>query len=362
MLLRTLFALLLLTVVSACSSMQGPGGSSSIGEYKVGNPYQVNGEWYTPSEDYGYDETGLASWYGAEFGGKRTANGEIFDPNELTAAHRTLPMPSLVRVTNLDNGRSIVVRINDRGPFAAGRIIDISRRGAQLLGFEGNGVAKVRVSILEPESRALAEGAMKRKPGTALASAPAPAPRQEPVTISDSDLGSAVPQDNIPEIKTVDAGDQMDAPQTASVGAVEEVPLDATPGTAEARENNIVVSEPRASTHLPPVGKMSRPVLKTIPGKRVEGRFYPAPKVEHRAPTPNARIYVQAGAFSVKENAVRLKEKLAKIAPTTITEAKVKGVTFYRVRLGPIKSVDQADKILAKVLGQNAKSARITVE
>ncbi|MBM3572124.1 MAG: septal ring lytic transglycosylase RlpA family protein, partial [Alphaproteobacteria bacterium] len=126
------------------------------GRFKVGDPYQINGVWYYPAEDYGYNETGIASWYGKEFHGKPTANGEVFDMNKISAAHRTLPMPSVVRVTNLDNGRSIVARVNDRGPFAHGRIIDMSRRGSQLLGFEMQGTAKVRVEILADESRQLA--------------------------------------------------------------------------------------------------------------------------------------------------------------------------------------------------------------
>lgn len=126
------------------------------GEYKVGQPYEIAGIWYYPKVDYSYSETGIASWYGPNFHGKRTANGEIFDQHAMTAAHRTLPMPSVVRVTNLENGRSIKVRINDRGPFKRGRIIDLSRRGAELLGFVSKGTAKVRVEIVESESRQLA--------------------------------------------------------------------------------------------------------------------------------------------------------------------------------------------------------------
>src|SRR3954471_571731 len=126
------------------------------GVYKIGDPYQINGVWYYPAEDYRYDETGIASWYGPDFHGKYTANGETYDMNDLTAAHHTLPLPSLVRVTNLDNGRSIVVRVNDRGPFAKGRVLDMSRRGAQLLGYEQSGTAKVRVQILAQESKQLA--------------------------------------------------------------------------------------------------------------------------------------------------------------------------------------------------------------
>ena len=122
--------------------------------YKVGNPYKINGKWYYPAVDYQYDEVGIASWYGPGFHGKSTANGEVFDQNKITAAHRTLPMPSIVKVTNLENGLVLdKVRINDRGPFARNRIIDLSKKAAEELGFIKNGVAKVRVEILEDESR-----------------------------------------------------------------------------------------------------------------------------------------------------------------------------------------------------------------
>lgn len=128
--------------------------------YKVGDPYQIDGVWYRPAEDYAYKRTGTASFYGGEmrgldFQGRPTANGEIYDMDALTAAHKTLPMPSVVRVTNLENGRSLVLRVNDRGPFVGDRIIDVSRRAAQLLGFERKGLARVRVEILPAESRAL---------------------------------------------------------------------------------------------------------------------------------------------------------------------------------------------------------------
>ena len=125
------------------------GGGAS---YKVGKPYQIDGVWYYPSADPDYDETGTASWYGEPFHGRKTANGEIYDMNALTAAHKTLPMPVQVKVTNLENGRSLVLRVNDRGPFVAGRIIDVSRRAAQLLDFQTQGTARVRVQIVDGEA------------------------------------------------------------------------------------------------------------------------------------------------------------------------------------------------------------------
>src|SRR5262249_28723391 len=117
--------------LAACAgggSGGGGGQATGHGLYKVGAPYQVGGVWYYPNVDYSYVETGIASWYGEDFHGGATANGEIYDMNALTAAHRTLPMPSMVRVTDLENGRQIVLRVNDRGPFVNNRIIDVSRR------------------------------------------------------------------------------------------------------------------------------------------------------------------------------------------------------------------------------------------
>ncbi len=118
------------------------------GIYKIGTPYQIEEQWYYPREDTKYEGKGIASWYGTKFHGNRTANGEIFDMNLLTAAHPTLPMPVMARVTNLENGKSIIVRINDRGPFAKNREIDLSRKAAEQLGYLDKGTAQVRVQYL----------------------------------------------------------------------------------------------------------------------------------------------------------------------------------------------------------------------
>ena len=118
------------------------------GYRKVGKPYVIKGRTYFPRKDPKYTEVGMASWYGTQFHGKTTANGEVFDMNLLSAAHRTLPLPSLVRVTNLANNRSIVVRVNDRGPYSRNRIIDLSRKTAEVLGFKRQGTARVRVTYV----------------------------------------------------------------------------------------------------------------------------------------------------------------------------------------------------------------------
>ena len=117
--------------------------------YKVGNKYKVKGKFYYPKKDMFYNKTGIASWYGPKFHGKLTANGEIYNQNALTAAHKTLPLPSSVKVTNLKNNKSLILRINDRGPFVGDRIIDLSYKSAQLLGIIEKGTGKVRVEIID---------------------------------------------------------------------------------------------------------------------------------------------------------------------------------------------------------------------
>jgi rare lipoprotein A len=118
------------------------------GREQVGKPYQIRGKWYYPKEDFGYNRTGTASWYGDAFHGRKTANGEIYDMNQLSAAHPTMPLPSYAKVTNMKNGNTIIVRVNDRGPYAHGRIIDMSKRAAQMLDYTGSGTAQVRVQYV----------------------------------------------------------------------------------------------------------------------------------------------------------------------------------------------------------------------
>ena len=115
------------------------------GYYKVGQPYQIDGQWHTPREQTNYDRTGIASYYAHDFHGRRTSNGEIFNMWALSAAHPTLPLPSYIYVTNLENGRTLLLRANDRGPYVNNRLIDVSRAAARYLGFETRGMARVRV-------------------------------------------------------------------------------------------------------------------------------------------------------------------------------------------------------------------------
>lgn len=154
-------------------------------------PYQIRGRWYRPAEQPGYDETGMASWYGDQFNGRPTASGERFDMQALTAAHKTLPLPGLVEVTNLANGRRIVARVNDRGPFVEGRIIDLSRGAADALDLRRAGVGQVQVRYLgraprlgggavlqyaDASPQSPSPGAVASSPVPYLASAPASPP------------------------------------------------------------------------------------------------------------------------------------------------------------------------------------------
>lgn len=160
------------------------------GVYRVGRPYTVAGRRYTPFEKRdGHTETGIASWYGRQFHGRLTANGEVYNMHMLSAAHRTMPMPSYARVTNMANGHSLVVRVNDRGPFHGNRVIDLSQRASNMLNFRGQGLARVKVEYL---GRASLEGSDDRVLLATLRTDGRPAPRPQQVT--ETMIASAAPQ------------------------------------------------------------------------------------------------------------------------------------------------------------------------
>lgn len=161
---RGAFIVALMSLLAACASIGGGGGDRGRAPALVVRdpapivtgtmrPYEVRGRRYQPTEQPNYDEVGMASWYGAQFNGRSTASGERFDMNSLSAAHKTLPLPAMVEVTNLSNGRSAIVRVNDRGPFVDGRIIDLSRGAAEEIGLLSQGVGQVRVRYVGPAPR-----------------------------------------------------------------------------------------------------------------------------------------------------------------------------------------------------------------
>ena len=284
------------------------------GRYKVGSPYEINGVWYYPKVDYGYVETGIASWYGPNFHNKDTANGEVFDQNAITAAHRTLPMPSFVRVTNLENGRALVVRINDRGPFAHSRIIDLSRRSAQLLGFQRQGTAKVRVEILPEESRRIAEAYKSGKPVRLASFTP------EQVPAPDAAPSVAVSQGSVSKVPGVVA---LNAP-----------PSPVSTAAPSATDQSSALDLTRQSR--------SRTVIQTN--------------------AEQTEIFVQAGAFTNAANADKLSRILANVGPVRIVPRQINGKYFYRVRFGPLDDVEDADRILKAVIAKGYPGARVIVE
>ncbi len=321
--LSSLFLCLALFVLVSCSQVnlashvakKIPDGKSK-GDFKVGSPYKVMGHWYQPQEDYNYVETGIASWYGPGFHGKKTANGETFNMNELTAAHKTLQLPSLVRVTNLENGRSVIVRVNDRGPFKRGRIIDMSKRGAELLGFKGKGVAKVRVQVLTEESKKIAELAKR----------------------GESTHGYEVAMNE-------KASQRRPTPASVQPAAGRGQPR-------EIYQDASLQSKPVEQAALPPPD---------IPGHTSpEGIFYPDQIVE-QAPVANTNIYVQAGAFADRGNAQKLAQKLASFGQAQVYEANVNGQQLFRVRI-PTANVQSADAILGRMANAGNGDAIIVVE
>jgi peptidoglycan lytic transglycosylase len=281
--------------------------------FKVGKPYQVDGVWYYPAMDDHYSETGIASWYGPDFHGKYTANGELFDMNEITAAHKTLPLPSMVRVTNLENGRSLLVRVNDRGPFVNGRVIDLSRRAAQLLGFEAQGTAKVKVEIDADQSRQLAFSMPHD-------------PNEKP------------PEPSV---------------SAAPVVPVQEQALPPPPGaTAEAAPARIPAVKP-------PVAPLPAPP-KAVAAIAANPIAPPPPVVSQVAPGPS-NMYIQAGAFSQYDNANRLKAQLSPIAQARITQINLGQQPMFRVRIGPIADLPSADRMLDQVIKAGYKDAQLIV-
>jgi rare lipoprotein A len=134
--------------LAACGSDPSGPVETRGGHFKIGQPYRINGQWYYPEFVTEYEAVGVASWYGDSYHGRSTANGEVYDMYALTAAHPTLQLPSVVEVVNLENGRSLVLRVNDRGPFIKNRLIDLSLGAARELGFEDQGLAQVQVRYL----------------------------------------------------------------------------------------------------------------------------------------------------------------------------------------------------------------------
>ncbi|MGH6737011.1 MAG: septal ring lytic transglycosylase RlpA family protein [Methyloceanibacter sp.] len=298
------------------------------GRYHVGEPYQISGVWYRPKEEQNYNRVGQASWYGELFHGRYTANGEIYDMDRLSAAHPTLPLPIYAQVTNLSNGRTIIVRVNDRGPFANDRIIDLSRRSAEVLGFRRNGTAVVRVKYLGRAplsgddsyerrylaSRGLQQYAWKTKSSSGT---------QDPIVTASIPGGTAsAPVAPPPPVRRDFAAvSAAPPPKSDSIGG--ETPLLASPEST--------------------------------------GAIAPLAAKPQTAPPPGGPV-IQAGSFKVKDNADRARTALEPVAPVDVTEIEVGGEVFYRVRVGPFSTRAEAALALPRVTGAGYRGAKIVMQ
>lgn len=344
--LRNLLLASVLLPLAACSSGgSAPGrgaGNADTGVLKIGNPYQIEGRTYYPSHDPEYEEVGVASWYGPGFHGKSTANGERFDQHALTAAHRTLPLPSIVEVTNLENGRTATVTVNDRGPFSKERIIDLSKAAADKLGVIQNGTAQVRVRYLPEESRrnieqAVASGKLKADTKTlaALGMQEAP-PANAPSAPAFQIVSSAYADEP--------------APYAGSRTVSAEAPL------APVQVNELP-SPPVQTTRTAPV---STPISPLTPSP-VTVAPTTAQVASSAQKAAGRQSFVQVASFSHPENAHDLAQRLASLGPASVKPVDISGRTWYRVRLGPVASSGAQDMLIA-VRDMGLPDARIVTE
>lgn len=254
------------------------------GYYKVGSPYEMFGQKYTPKEDPFYEEEGMASWYGSDFHGNSTANGEKFDKNKITAAHRTLPMPSIVKVTNLENGKTLAVRVNDRGPFSDDRILDLSEAAAKKLGVWGPGTAKVKVEFDPVASRELllAEGHNTE------------AIRRIEMAMTTKDIKTKQPATSkLASSKLASADNFSDAQFNPSAG------------------NN---------------------------------KKFISPLAKQKDVANANNYYIQLGAYESYPQAVQVRDRLSHIAPVRLKTANMSGaVKAHKVQLGPFIEVSKLD-------------------
>ena len=266
------------------------------GVYKIGEPYQISNIWYRPEENYNYKEVGIASWYGPDFHQGVTANGETYNMHALSAAHKTLPLPSIVKVTNLDNGKSVIVRVNDRGPFVNNRIIDLSKAAAEQLDFVDSGTAKVRVEIMKDETKALKK-AILANGGKVVGGAP---------------------------ISEAKAMEEIEQPVVLVPQAVAEEEV-----ASEAIET--VYEEPIYS-----------------PNKR---------RLQKVKETPlDKGFYIQAGAFSQKENAILVQQRLNEFGQIRIQDVNTEKGVIHRVRIGPFNNGEDAATLMKLISEQNGYS------
>ena len=278
---------------------------------KLGDPYTIAGTTYTPADIPDYDDVGYASWYGEELGGKPTANGEIFDPAGISAAHKTLPLPSYVEITALDTGRTILVRVNDRGPMVGDRLVDLSRGAAEQLGLT-DGVSAVRVRRTNPPA---AERAQLR------------AGKPVPERIATPESLLAILRSKAKALPVPKAAVAVTTPVAAQPAA----PI--ASGTAKPGDDRFVVEGPGTTKPAPKPAPVAKPAATAAkPAAPVAGKYV-----------------VQVGAFSVKSRA----DAAAKSVGGHVTKAG----NLWRVRVGPFAGDTEARDALGKVKAKGFRDA-----
>lgn len=292
------------------SSASGSAGSAVDGPVKIGDPYTIGGVTYTPADIPDYDDVGYASWYGEELAGQPTANGESFDPAGISAAHKTLPLPSYVEVTALDTGRTILVRVNDRGPMASDRLIDLSRGAADQLGLSG-GVAAVRVRRTSPPA---AERAQLR------------AGRAVPERIATPDSLLAILRGKVKALPVPKGVAAAPAP----VAAQPEAPI--ASGKAKPGDDRFIVEGPGTTKPAPTAKPAKAKPAAAKPAQMGFGGFV-----------------VQVGAFS--------SEARANAAAKSVGGSVAKAGNLWRVRMGPFASDAEAQGALGKAKAKGFRDA-----
>jgi rare lipoprotein A len=311
----------LLATVTACSSRHHGPAVAQRGFYKVGNPYTIDGVTYVPTEEFRHSETGIASWYGPGFHGKNTANGEVYDQSDHTAAHRTLQMPCVLRVTNLDTGQSTIVRVNDRGPYARSRILDVSRAAAEELGMVGRGTARIRIDQLEAESLAMKQIALNGG-----------GPDEQRTALNQYIAGYHPPPPGV-------AAPPPSAPAP---------PPPATPPVT------VYPSPPSSAPNEPPPSsppfRQGPPTVATIVNSATGYT------------QPGSGFYVQTGAFSSMGNAEKQRGQITSYGSTEISPASSGSREVYRVRLGPYSTQEAAGIVADRLKRSGYGDARVVAD
>ncbi len=375
--------------VCACASYErvpydAPGyvdGKAIHPTIKIGKGYRVNGRKYYPEYDPDYEETGMASWYGPNFHGKKTANGERYNQYAMTAAHRTLPLPSVVKVTRQETGKSIIVRVNDRGPFHDNRIIDLSRAAAEELDMIGAGVAKVRVEYIpELTERYIAKlGLEKPDEWKATDYALRQQRHYQPAIAKAQHVEEVMPRYSY-EVASTEAIAVSDP-----VPLMNDMPVMAAANTETTLNERGIVMEEIGYAEAP-FSVLDQEVFDTPASElaydmpdntKVQSYSYVARDMASlepaavtllkSAPEPiyshtKSPLFVQVASYRELGNAERMAKKLSSLSAVDIQEVSVKGSNWHRVRLGPIHNQAVADELLVRVEEYGVRDARIVRE